>query len=787
MYHFQDNNLDFRRVKITDTGFNKNVSMPPNADECTEAKIKYAKYELDAVIKEYEKMKMEINLTEDQQEGMKQLQDKRKKAQIMVYPTDKTGKLAIETHQSYKAVMKEHLVNTEQTTYEVYEENEKMYNAHMQIWCNIFGINDRTCYDFQSKNNIVPPIYGTRKDHKHDKKKPKENDPLRPICGAVVSANHRLSTFLSMILKPFIDESEETCGGTEDMLSRISEVNKECDLEGHTIGSFDVEALYPSIDVDIAIEGCKSLMIESTIEFENCDIDEVGLYLALNLSKDELKARNIWNYCPTRKAPGRKPGINGMGQKRNVKLRWKGWKKKNDTPNYHTEKEIIVTAVSIAIKAVIKNHIFTFEGNYYKQKSGAAIGVKVAGEVCKLFLVAWDRQLKRNLTLNNISYCLYSRYVDDGLFVVKGNNNPESSEKEIMMKIKEIANCIEPSMQVKMDYPGNNINGRMPVLDTEVWMDTIEVDGTKQRKILHSHYSKEYANKHVILKKSAMSYTKKINILINDLVRIMRNVSRLCPEYEREKHIQEYMLRLQISGYETRERINIYQKAKKRFQTMVKNDEDGICPLYRGKFWNRPERARKRNEKKHNWFSKKGHKATFFVEATPDEMLRKKCQKILQNCDLPIKVVEKAGTSLKQKLVRSDPYKKNHCSRASCKECPKIENGTCQSREVVYLGICEEAEAVRDPCPGKYCGETGRTEGERIPEHIRLYNNNDAESVFYQHMVDCHNGEKKDIYFRIIAHCPNDALLRQVTEAVYIKELKPSMNKKEEFGNSGIR
>ena len=54
-------------------------------------------------------------------------------------------------------------------------------------------------------------------------------------------------------------------------------------------------------------------------------------------------------------------------------------------------------------------------------------------------------------------------------------------------------------------------------------------------------------------------------------------------------------------------------------------------------------------------------------------------------------------------------------------------------------------------------------------------------------MVDCHNGEKKDINFRIIAHCPNDALLRQVTEAVYIKELKPSMNKKEEFGNSGIR
>ena len=65
-------------------------------------------------------------------------------------------------------------------------------------------------------------------------------------------------------------------------------------------------------------------------------------------------------------------------------------------------------------------------------------------------------------------------------------------------------------------------------------------------------------------------------------------------------------------------------------------------------------------------------------------------------------------------------------------------------RSCVSIGICGEAEAVRDPCPGIYCGETGRTEGERIPEHTRLYNNNDAESVFYQHMIDCHNGEKKD-------------------------------------------
>ena len=36
----------------------------------------------------------------------------------------------------------------------------------------------------------------------------------------------------------------------------------------------------------------------------------------------------------------------------------------------------------------------------------------------------------------------------------------------------------------------------------------------------------------------------------------------------------------------------------------------------------------------------------------------------------------------------------------------------------------------------------------------------------------------------MVSSCGNDAMLRQVTEAVLIKELNPELNTKEEWGNS---
>ena len=72
------------------------------------------------------------------------------------------------------------------------------------------------------------------------------------------------------------------------MLSRVRDVNETVDLENCTIGSMDVKALYPSIDIDLAIGKCVEMITKSSTSFENVNTDELGLYLALTVDQDEL-------------------------------------------------------------------------------------------------------------------------------------------------------------------------------------------------------------------------------------------------------------------------------------------------------------------------------------------------------------------------------------------------------------------------------------------------------------------------------------------------------------------
>ena len=107
-------------------------------------------------------------------------------------------------------------------------------------------------------------------------------------------------------------------------------------------------------------------------------------------------------------------------------------------------------------------------------------------------------------------------------------------------------------------------------------------------------------------------------------------------------------------------------------------------------------------------------------------------------------------------------------------------------REIIYEIGCSGAYNKSDPCDGVYKGESSRSIGERLGEHLDEYSENKPKSVFFRHMQEAHDGDKREIMMKVIGHCPNDAMLRQVTEAVIIRLTKPGLNKKEEWGNMNI-
>ena len=63
----------------------------------------------------------------------------------------------------------------------------------------------------------------------------------------------------------------------------------------------------------------------------------------------------------------------------------------------------------------------------------------------------------------------------------------------------------------------------------------------------------------------------------------------------------------------------------------------------------------------------------------------------------------------------------------------------------------------------------------------------DESSVFQEHFRSKHNGQAGEVDLEIMSKCAGGDMLRQATEAVLIRELKPTLNTKEEHNRNRPR
>jgi hypothetical protein len=436
-------------------------------------------------------------------------------------------------------------------------------------------------------------------------------------------------------------------------------------------------------------------------------------------------------------------------------------------------------AIGVTLRYTLKNHIFKFNGVFYKQPKGGAIGVGIAGDVATLFMVWYDQKLLQSLNKCHIDIRLYARYVDDINIISRSissddGDSSEPADKRTMLEIQRIANTIHNSIQVTVDYPSNHASGRMPVLDLEQWIQPVEIDGNVKSQIMHSHYMKPMSSKHVISKASALPMSTKMNILTADLIRVMRNVSEHCDAEEREKHVQHYVHRMQYSGYNQTDRVAVYKKAKRCFDSIVQDAANGTKPLYRPKTYQRETREKEKKNKQRNWYGKGGDETVMFVDATPGSVLAKKFRDTLTSCGLKIRVVERTGDSIKSLLTKSDPFRTKTCDPTSCIVCSAFPKISCKTRDCVYKITCKG-------CGEFYIGETSRSIGQRYAEHCVQQRNQSSSSVFAPHFKTKHGSNQQDLELKVLKSCPGDPMLRQVTEAVHIAIEKPSLNTKQEW------
>ena len=101
----------------------------------------------------------------------------------------------------------------------------------------------------------------------------------------------------------------------------------------------------------------------------------------------------------------------------------------------------MATALKVAIKFIMGNHIYNINGILKRQTKGGPIGLELTGDIAQIYMSWWDKQFRIRLAESNIIIILYKRYVDDINFIINKlkqirenriKQEEEEEDKEIM-------------------------------------------------------------------------------------------------------------------------------------------------------------------------------------------------------------------------------------------------------------------------------------------------------------------------------------------------------------------
>ena len=159
--------------------------------------------------------------------------------------------------------------------------------------------------------------------------------------------------------------------------------------------------------------------------------------------------------------------------------------------------------------------------------------------------------------------------------------------------------------------------------------------------------------------------------------------------------------------------------------------------------------------------------AVIFVATTPKSKLKKLFENAIRESGLRLKVVERTGRTLKSQLQTSNPFREDNCRRNDCFICTTGGKGNCTTEGITYRINCQSDEE----CTRKnvYKGETSSNGYTRGGEHIKnLASRKVDQSPLWRHCVEQHRGEMQSFQMSVTGSYRNDAMLRQISEAVQI-------------------
>ena len=543
------------------------------------------------------------NLTAEERIGMTKLQKRVKEGEITIIKSDKGNQLTVSSIGSYTRQGDVHTEHDNKISVLESELNQQKINTLCRSLGNIFNLganggdnNASRCWaNLLMDACVAPTLCPSPETHKPvgDNGDPKS----RPIIQASSCITSRSSEIVSDILEAALltFPVQHECKSTEDMLAKIDEANVKVQLEGVDVcvGSGDVVALYPSIQHKDGARQCAEMIRSHPAEFNSVDVKAVT-----NCSPKEIKDSGLQSVIPARH---HKKGTIPMRNTpvlttRQVSKEEKLPSKFNDLSKNIMDMDIrnlIAKVLKVSILMIMNNHVYSWKGELWLQTLGVPTGLRVSGIIAKITMDSWKWKMTEMMEENKMKPFLLEKYVDDSEIIIENipmvsrwddnirkivtteetaaeDREAGRTNDEVTMKAwGSMTSCIIPGITFTVDYPDNNANGKVPMLDFMLWKereDNPENPGEMRECLKYSFYEKPATNPKVMDAESAMPQGMKIATLTQEGVHRLCNSSRELPNSNKCEILTCYMRKLQRSGYGVKSTTNILQGAIKTFR-----------------------------------------------------------------------------------------------------------------------------------------------------------------------------------------------------------------------------
>ena len=343
-------------------------------------------------------------------------------------------------------------------------------------------------------------------------------------------------------------------------------------------------------------------------------IEELALYCAIVLSKEEIAELGLTDVCHTRaRAGGQRPGITTLeisGRTEKNKDKSLFVKPKRE-PDQCEVRMMFAEALRILIETAMSNHIYTWDKNIKKQSKGGAIGSDLTGELGVFIMLVWssvfsDKVKKATESIPDWELHMQQIYVDDcdmitdplppgsrlidqRIVIVEEEVDKDCdipADKRTAEILTAIGNSIFNFIRLTCDYPSAHPSGLMPILDIQTRVE----DG----QVIYLFYKKDVANPLLLRASSAMPLKMKRTALIQEALRRLLRTKRELPWKTRADILSEFSHKMLCSGYWEQFRLEVIKEAIRLYDQKCLKADQGLEPLHRLRSYKREERRKKK-------------------------------------------------------------------------------------------------------------------------------------------------------------------------------------------------